>query len=58
MDLDNPSETIMHYLFIGGMTCLGHWDAFSLMSALVYANTHLTRPTVNRDVRLSTVIIH
>ena len=36
MDLDNLVETIVHYLLIGGMTCLGCWDEFLEMSALVY----------------------
>ena len=36
MDLGNPFETIVHYLLIGGMTCLGHRDGFSIVSALVF----------------------
>ena len=36
MDLGNPIETIMHHLLIGGMTCLGRWDEFPMVSALVY----------------------
>ena len=26
----------MHYLVIGGMTYLGHWDDFLIVSAIVY----------------------
>ena len=36
MDLGNPVEIVVHYLLIGGMTCLGCWDAFLIVSALVY----------------------
>ena len=36
MDLGNPSKTIIHYLLIGKMTCLGRWDEFLMVSALVY----------------------
>ena len=36
MDLGNPIETVVHYLLIGGMTCLGHQDGFPMVSALVY----------------------
>ena len=36
MDLDNPFETIVNYFLIGGMTYLGRWDGFPMVSALVY----------------------
>ena len=36
VDLGNPFETVVHYLLIGGMTYLGHWDVFLMVSALVY----------------------
>ena len=36
MDLGNFVETVVHYLLIGGMTCLGHWDGFPMVSTLVY----------------------
>ena len=36
MDLGNPSKTIIHYLLIGGMTCLGCQDGFPKVGALVY----------------------
>ena len=35
MDLGNPSETITYHFLIRGMTCLGHWDGFHMVSALV-----------------------
>ena len=34
--MGNPSETIVYYLLIGGMTYLGHRDEFFMVSALVY----------------------
>ena len=40
MDLDNPFEIIIHYLLIGGMTCLSLWDEIFKVSALVYMITH------------------
>ena len=48
MDLDNLVETIVHHILIGRMTCLGHWDEFPIVSALVYV-MHWTRPTMNHD---------
>ena len=36
MDLGNLVETIVYYLLIGGMTCLGHRDGFPMVSALMY----------------------
>ena len=36
MDLGNLVETIVHHLLIRGMTYLGHWDRFPMVSALVY----------------------
>ena len=35
MNLGSQSETTVHYLLIGGMTCLGHWNEFLIVSALV-----------------------
>ena len=58
MDLGNPIETIVRYLLIERMTYLNHQSEFFMMSALVCTVTHWTGPTVNRDVRLSIVIIH
>ena len=36
MNLGNPVEIIVHHLLIRGMVCLGHWDEFPMVSALVY----------------------
>ena len=36
MNLGNLVETVVHYLLIGRMTCLGHQDEFLMMSALLY----------------------
>ena len=36
MDLGNLVETIVQYLLIGGMTYLGCWDEFLIVSVLVY----------------------
>ena len=36
MDMGNPIEIIVHQLLIGGMNYLGHWDGFSMVSALMY----------------------
>ena len=35
MNLGNQSETIVHYLLIGGMARLTHWNEFLIVSALV-----------------------
>ena len=57
MDLDNPIETVVHHLLIGGMTCLGRWDEFPMVSLLVYV-TYWTGPTMNHDAMLSIVMIY
>ena len=36
MDLSNPFEVMVDYLLIEGMTCLGHWDDFLIVSILVH----------------------
>ena len=36
MNLDNSVENIVHYLLIGGMTCLSRKDGFLMVSALLY----------------------
>ena len=51
--LCNPLEVLVHYLLIGGMNGLGHWDRFPMVSALVCMVTHWTRPTVSHDIRLT-----
>ena len=53
MDWDNPIEIAVHYLIIRGMTCFDHQDKVSMVNTLMCLVTHLTRPTVNHDVRLS-----
>ena len=53
MDLDNLVETIVHYLIIGEMTCLGHREGVLMVSVLVCMVAHWTRLAVNHDVRLS-----
>ena len=58
MDLGNPIEIVVRYLLIERMICLSHQGEFPMMSALVCTVTHWTRPMVNRDMRLSIVIIH
>ena len=58
MDLGNLVEIVMCYFLIGEMVCLDRQDEFPMVSALVCTVTHWTRPMVNRDMRLSIVIIH
>ena len=53
MDVGNLVETIVHYLLIGMMTCLGRLDGFLMVNVLVCMVTHWIRPRVNHDVRLS-----
>ena len=36
MDMGNLVETVVHHLLIGWMACLGRWDGFPMVSALVY----------------------
>ena len=36
MDLDYPSEIVIHYLLIEGITCLGYWDYKPMVSVLVH----------------------
>ena len=36
MDLGNSVNIVMYYLLIGGMTYLGCWNGFSMVSALMY----------------------
>ena len=52
MGLGNPLEPIVHHLLIGGMTGLGYWDEFLMVSALVCMVAHYTRPIVSYDLRL------
>ena len=50
MDLGNLAEIVMHYLQIGGMTCLGEY--------ISVCDSYWIGPMVNYDVRLSVVMIH
>ena len=52
MGLGNPLETIVHHLQIEGMTSLGYWDGFPMVSTLVCMVAHWTRP-MSYDLRLS-----
>ena len=36
MDFGNLVETLVHHLLIEEMACIGHWDGFPIVSALVY----------------------
>ena len=51
--LGNPLEVVMHHLLIGGMTGLGYWDEFPMVSSLVCMVTHWTGLTMSHDLRLS-----
>ena len=39
MGLGNPLEVVVHHLLIGGMTGLGYWDGFPMLSELVCVYT-------------------
>ena len=43
---------------MGGISCLGHWDRFPMVSALVCMTTYYTGPIVNHDARLLVVMIY
>ena len=58
MDLGNLVKSILHYLLIGGMTCLDRRDGFPMVSALVYVMYKWTKPMLNHDARLSIVMIY
>ena len=58
MDLGNLVEIVVHYLLIGGMTCLDHRDGFPMVSALVCTIIYWKRPIVNHNLKLSIVKIH
>ena len=57
MDLGNSVKTIVHYLLIELIACFNRWDGFPMVSALVCMVTHLTRLTVNHNIRLLIVMI-
>ena len=58
MDLVNSFETVVHFLLIEMMTCLGHRDEFSILNTLVYITIHWIRPMVNHDISYQAVMIH
>ena len=58
MNLDNLLDGVVHYLFIKGMTCLGHHDDFLKVSAPVCMITNWTRPMVNHDTGYQVIMIH
>ena len=58
MDLGNPIKIVDHYLLIRRTTCLGYWDAFLVVSALMRIVTHWIGPMMNHDVKLSIIMIH
>ena len=47
MELGNLVETVMYYLIIGGMTDLGYWDGFPMVSVVVCMVTHWIRLTIS-----------
>ena len=52
-------EIVVHHLLIRETDYLGSQDEFPMVSALVYVHdAHWKGPTVNRDARLSIVMIH
>ena len=50
MDLCNQFETIVHYLLIGGVTGIGHWANFHMVSTLVCMFTHWKEHVVNNNI--------
>ena len=53
MGLGKPLEVVVYHFLIGGMTSLGYWDKFPMVSALVCMVTHWIGPMVSYDLRLS-----
>ena len=43
IDLGNLVETVVHYLLIKGMACLGYQDEVFMVNALMYITAHWTR---------------
>ena len=52
MGLGNPLEVVVHHLLIRGMTDLGYWDEFLMVSALVCIVAYWTGPMVSYNLRL------
>ena len=40
MDLGNTHEALVHFLLIIGMPCLGHYNEFLMVSALIHMVTY------------------
>ena len=57
MNLGNPSNIVVYYLQIGGMTCLGYVDGFLVVNALVFVVTHWTGSMINLDISYRVVTI-
>ena len=53
MGLGNTLEALVHHLLIGGMTGLGYWDGFPMVSAIVCMVAHWIEPIVSHNLRLS-----
>ena len=53
MGLGNLLKAVVHQLLIGGMTGLGYWDGFPMVSALVCMAAHWIGLMVSYDLRLS-----
>ena len=51
MGLGNLLEVVVHHLLIEGITDLGYWDGFPMVS-IVVCITHWIGPTVSHDLRL------
>ena len=52
MGLGNPLEVVVHHLLIRGMTGLGYWDEFLMVSALVCIVAYWTGHMVSYNLRL------
>ena len=51
--LGNPLEVVVYHLLIEGMTSLGYWDEFPMVSVLMCMLTHWIRPMVSHGLGLS-----
>ena len=50
IDWDNSFEAIVYYFLIEWMICLGHWDKFHIISALVYMIIDWSGSIVSYDI--------
>ena len=53
MGLGNPLEVLVHHFLIRGITDLGYWGEFPMMSVLICMDAHWTGPIVSYGLRLS-----